>query len=78
MKPIDRLGFQKEGLEAIRRHRWFQSFDWPLLKSRNYPPPFQPISLNDRDLRNFDPNITDNLIDWDQIPAEMSGWDAEF
>ena len=78
MKPIDRLGYQKEGFEAIRRHRWFQNFDWPQLRARTLSPPLRPVTNNDRDLRNFDPNITDNLIEFDQIPDETSGWDASF
>ena len=78
MKAIDRLGYQKEGLEAIRRHRWFQSFDWPGLRNRTLRPPLVPITTNDRDLRNFDPNITDNLFDLSQIPDETSAWDADF
>ena len=40
--PAERLGYLKDGLKDIKRHRWFQGFDWDGLLSRTLVPPIIP------------------------------------
>jgi serine/threonine kinase 32 len=42
--PHTRLGCRpsSQGLEAIRRHPWFASFDWDALERKDCQPPFVP------------------------------------
>lgn len=40
--PAERLGYLKDGLKDIKRHRWFQGFDWEGLLQRTLQPPIIP------------------------------------
>ncbi|KAM7304409.1 putative cAMP-dependent protein kinase catalytic subunit [Ixodes scapularis] len=40
--PSERLGYQKGGIMDIKKHKWFQSFDWDGLQARTLQPPFEP------------------------------------
>ena len=40
--PAERLGYLKDGLKDIKRHRWFQGFDWEGLLNRTLVPPIIP------------------------------------
>lgn len=40
--PAERLGYLKDGLKDIKRHRWFQGFDWEGLLNRTLQPPIIP------------------------------------
>ena len=40
--PAERLGYLKDGLKDIKRHRWFQGFDWEGLLNRTIVPPIIP------------------------------------
>jgi len=70
----ERLGYQKEGIENIRRHGWFLGFDWDGLESRSLPAPHTPKLKNRTGASNFDKYPRDK----DTSPDELSGWDESF
>lgn len=37
--PAERLGYLRNGLKDVKRHRWFQGFDWDGLLNRTLQPP---------------------------------------
>ncbi|XP_055857473.1 cGMP-dependent protein kinase 1 [Episyrphus balteatus] len=72
--PAERLGYQRKGILDIKRHGWFDGFDWKRLKAKTLPSPIQrPINSN-MDLQYFEPCSADN----DEPPDENSGWDVDF
>ncbi|XP_055904580.1 cGMP-dependent protein kinase 1 [Eupeodes corollae] len=72
--PAERLGYQRKGILDIKRHGWFDGFDWKRLKAKTLPSPIQrPISSN-MDLQYFEPCGAEN----DEPPDENSGWDVDF
>jgi len=73
--PSERIGYQKAGVNDIRKHRWFQGFDWEALCSERNPAPHIPEIKNPFDVSNFE-KIREE--DERKIPEEDSGWDAEF
>lgn len=50
-----RFGCLKGGAEDIRKHKWFQGFDWEALLNRTITPPLVPTVSGDADTSNFDP-----------------------
>ncbi|XP_035231013.1 cGMP-dependent protein kinase 1-like isoform X2 [Stegodyphus dumicola] len=40
--PSERLGYQKGGITDIKKHKWFQGFDWDGLRNRTLTPPIVP------------------------------------
>lgn len=72
--PSERLGYQKDGIVDIRKHKWFQGFDWDGLKARTLVPPIIPDVRGPTDTSNFDvyPKIADPAA------PENSGWDKDF
>ncbi|XP_050520049.1 cGMP-dependent protein kinase, isozyme 1-like isoform X2 [Daktulosphaira vitifoliae] len=72
--PTERLGYQKGGIQDVRRHEWFKGFDWSGLRNRTIVPPIVPHISNPLDFSNFDTYSDDGDIP----PNELSGWDSEF
>ncbi|XP_070544121.1 cGMP-dependent protein kinase 1-like isoform X3 [Ptychodera flava] len=72
--PSERLGYQKNGISDIRKHKWFQGFDWEGLQKQTIQPPIQPKVKSPSDFSNFDSYAKDTDIP----PDEMSGWDKDF
>ncbi|XP_050088154.1 cGMP-dependent protein kinase, isozyme 1 [Anopheles aquasalis] len=72
--PSERLGYQRGGVQDIKKHKWFQGFDWDGLIAQTLKSPLQPNLTGPLDLSNFDifPK------DLDIPPDELSGWDADF
>lgn len=70
----ERLGNQKNGINDIRKHKWFGGFDWDGFHSQRVPAPILP------DVRDPMENIdkAQPLDSFSNIPDEMSGWDADF
>lgn len=54
LRPTQRLGVLKDGALAVKRHTWFQGFDWDGLYHRRLPAPLVPTISGPSDLRNFD------------------------
>ena len=50
-----RYGCLKGGAEDIKKHKWFQGFDWESLIERALPAPIIPTVSSDADTSNFDP-----------------------
>jgi len=73
--PSERIGYQRAGVNDIRKHRWFQGFDWEGLRSEKITAPHIPEIKNPFDVSNFE-KIREE--DERKIPEENSGWDAEF
>ncbi|XP_033108165.1 cGMP-dependent protein kinase 1-like isoform X2 [Anneissia japonica] len=72
--PSERIGYQKNGIDDIRKHKWFQGFDWEGLKMQRVVPPIIPKLNGCTDTSNFDQFPKDR-----DIPSEeLSGWDADF
>ncbi|XP_071953557.1 cGMP-dependent protein kinase 1-like isoform X2 [Antedon mediterranea] len=73
--PSERLGYQKNGLKDIMKHKWFDGFNWTGLRNRTLTPPIIPMISSPDDSSNFDdyPPDTDPLP-----PDDLSGWDRDF
>ncbi|KAM7015642.1 ribosomal protein S6 kinase alpha-2 [Tautogolabrus adspersus] len=56
--PANRLGAGAEGVEEIKRHRFFASIDWTKLYKRESRPPFKPTVGRPEDTFHFDPEFT--------------------
>lgn len=68
------MGYQKGGVGDIRKHRWFQGFDWQGLRDEKIEAPLIPSIKDPFDTSNFEKMAdTDN-----DVPDETSGWDADF
>lgn len=72
--PAERLGYQKNGIKDIKKHKWFQGFDWEGLQQEKLNPPIKPTVKSPSDYSNFDsyPRATEIP------PDELSGWDEYF
>lgn len=72
--PVERIGYQKDGVLDIKKHRWFQGFDWEGLDGRTLTPPIVPKVQGAADTSNFDKYPRDEAVPAD----ELSGWDKDF
>ncbi|VEN61972.1 unnamed protein product [Callosobruchus maculatus] len=73
--PAERLGYQKGGISDIRKHKWFDGFNWEGLVNRTLTPPILPKVESVTDTSNFDKYP----VDEDGPPPEdTSGWDSAF
>lgn len=72
--PTERLGYQKDGVLDIKKHKWFQGFDWTGLVERSLTPPIIPTVHGVADTTNFDQYPRDSSVPRD----ETSGWDRDF
>lgn len=75
--PVERLGYQKDGIKDIKKHKWYEGFSWIGLMSRSSKAPFVPKTkiLNDFNAANC-MQVSD-LVDKD-AKDEFSGWDINF
>ncbi|KAI9577962.1 cGMP-dependent protein kinase, isozyme 1 isoform X1 [Glossina fuscipes] len=72
--PVERLGYQKGGIQDIKKHKWFLGFDWDGLQNQLLIPPFlRPVTCP-TDTSYFDKFSVDSY----EPPDELSGWDADF
>lgn len=53
--PTKRLGYGPDDAEAIKKHPWFDGFDWDALLNKTMPAPFVPKIKSETDISNFDP-----------------------
>ncbi|XP_075139902.1 cGMP-dependent protein kinase 2 isoform X2 [Leptodactylus fuscus] len=72
--PAERLGNMKNGIADIKKHRWFNGFNWEGLSLRNLPSPLKPELDGPTDHSYFDNYPPDDEVP----PDEMSGWDQDF
>jgi len=73
--PSERLGYQKAGISDIRKHRWYQGFDWEGLQQQRIVAPHIPDIKDVFDVSNFEKLKEEDLS---KIPEETSGWDENF
>lgn len=58
-----RLGSDnKGGVEALKRHRWFDSVDWGAVEAWGLTPPFSPKTFFPADVSNFDDAFTSQQV----------------
>eukprot|EP00118_Oscarella_pearsei_P013533 m.109085 g.109085 ORF g.109085 m.109085 type:complete len:687 (+) comp37339_c0_seq4:105-2165(+) len=74
--PAERLGNQKNGIHDIKKHRWFEGFDWEGLVKRSLEPPIKPSVQGALDCHNFDKYPPEDAAD--APPDDLSGWDINF
>ncbi|OXU28673.1 hypothetical protein TSAR_015409, partial [Trichomalopsis sarcophagae] len=72
--PLERLGYQRNGIQDIRDHKWFASFNWTALQRLTLPAPIVPTIRSSIDTRNFERYPPDKELP----PDENSNWDIEF
>ncbi|XP_062307329.1 cGMP-dependent protein kinase 2 [Osmerus eperlanus] len=72
--PSERLGNLKNGIGDIKKHRWFNGFNWEGLKKRCLQSPLRRELRGPTDLSYFDTYPPDD----DTPPDELSGWDMDF
>ncbi|XP_057667116.1 cGMP-dependent protein kinase, isozyme 1-like [Diorhabda carinulata] len=72
--PSERLGCQRAGILDIKKHKWFQGFDWDGLVAQTLPAPIQQAVRSPCDTSNFDSFPKDDDIP----PDELSNWDINF
>ncbi|KXJ74903.1 hypothetical protein RP20_CCG012738 [Aedes albopictus] len=72
--PTERLGYQRGGIQDIKKHKWFQGFDWEGLANQTLKSPLQPKLKGPLDMSNFDMFPADTHVP----PDEVSGWDEGF
>ncbi|XP_065072407.1 cGMP-dependent protein kinase 1-like isoform X2 [Rhopilema esculentum] len=72
--PSERLGYQKNGLKDIQKHKWFDGFNWEGHRNHKLAPPIIPKVKSQTDASNFD----DYPKEDDIPPDDLSGWDKDF
>nr|XP_019960646.1 PREDICTED: cGMP-dependent protein kinase 2 [Paralichthys olivaceus] len=72
--PSERLGNLKNGITDIKKHRWFNGFNWDGLKARTLSSPLRREVSGPTDHSYFDSYPADE----DSPPEELSGWDMDF
>ncbi|XP_010868587.2 cGMP-dependent protein kinase 2 [Esox lucius] len=74
LNPVDRLGNKKNGIIDIKKHKWFQGFNWEGLRRQKLISPLKRELKGPMDHSHFDtfpPELEDP-------PDELSGWDKDF
>ncbi|OCT70235.1 cGMP-dependent protein kinase 2 [Xenopus laevis] len=74
INPAERLGNRKNGISDIRKHKWYQGFNWEGLRSRKLLSPLK------REIKGItDHSYFDNFLpESEEPPDELSGWDKNF
>ncbi|CAE7190112.1 Prkg1 [Symbiodinium necroappetens] len=75
--PSERLPMRSGGIENIKKHIWYEGFDWQSFESLKMETPYKPEVKSKTDIANF------SARDADRPPQvkykdDGSGWDASF
>eukprot|EP01137_Pigoraptor_chileana_P006815 Opistho-2@51572 len=60
--PTKRIGSGPTDAEEIKSHLFFKDVDWAKLLRKEYTPPFNPGVSGQMDLKNFDPEFTNETV----------------
>nr|XP_057934014.1 cGMP-dependent protein kinase 2 isoform X1 [Doryrhamphus excisus] len=74
LNPVQRLGNKKNGITDIKKHKWFQGFNWEGLRRHKLTSPLKRELQGPLDHSCFDIFPADTEV----IPDETSGWDKDF
>jgi len=90
-KPTKRIGIIKGGMDVIKQHKWFATFDWDSLYKQTMKAPIVPNIKNEKDRSNFESGANDmenneeekklkkqERKDADSYVDDGSGWDKLF
>ncbi|XP_034408108.1 cGMP-dependent protein kinase 2 [Cyclopterus lumpus] len=74
LNPVERLGNKKNGIIEIKKHKWFQGFNWEGLRCHKLLSPLWRELKGPTDHSHFDMFPPDT----EEPPDELSGWDKDF
>ncbi|KAM6922144.1 cGMP-dependent protein kinase 2 [Lycodopsis pacificus] len=74
LNPVERLGNKKNGIIEIKKHKWFQGFNWDGLRRHKLLSPLRRELKGPMDHSHFDMFPPDT----EEPPDELSGWDKDF
>lgn len=77
-KPNRRLGVINGGAALIKKHEWFEKFDFKRLVEKKYHAPIVPQIASPEDMTNFEQYDDDEDEEYGEYVDDGSGWDAEF
>jgi len=84
-KPFKRLGMEKAGATAIKRHPWFKGFDWDALYEKKLAAPMVPVIKDNCDMSNIDDYDNPSPDAGARFPPPVepyvddgTNWDLEF
>ncbi|GAA48648.1 protein kinase cGMP-dependent [Clonorchis sinensis] len=72
--PTERLGMRKGGISDLRKHVWYEGFNWSGLLARTLTAPIQPKVSSPTDISNFDRYNDDD----EPVQEEENDWDPDF
>ncbi|XP_031435291.1 cGMP-dependent protein kinase 2 [Clupea harengus] len=74
LNPAERLGNKKNGIIEIKKHKWFQGFNWEGLRQGRLASPLKREVKGPLDHSHFDMFPPEQ----EEPPDELSGWDKDF
>lgn len=75
--PSERLPMMKGGADNIRKHAWYNGFDWDKFDNLTMPVPYLPAVKSRTDTANFSASEEDFPLQVDYADDGM-GWDKNF
>jgi len=76
-EPSERLPIRPGGVQNIRAHKWYTSFDWKTHGNGTMEPPYKPVVKNPKDIANFSARKED-MPRQIEYHDDGSGWDKDF